>query len=177
MGAHPSPTALNEALLDAVTLFERLGIRYALVGGIAAMYYGRARFTDDLDFVPDGRFRELLGRRADAMRSCRFDPTCTFKLYHENGIEVDLLHDEFAAGILDRSTEAELAGRRVRIAAADDLVAMKLRAGRPQDDYDISEMIKAGAVNDAAVKALVDAEAFDRFLDLQRRSQPDISKE
>ncbi len=38
-------------LLDAVGLFESLGIGYALIGGVAAMVYGRARFTEDVDFI------------------------------------------------------------------------------------------------------------------------------
>ena len=42
------PTAsLIKPLQDAVALFEELGIAYAVVGGIAAMVYGRARWTED----------------------------------------------------------------------------------------------------------------------------------
>jgi len=37
------PSALQQALIDAVELFRELKIGYALVGGLAAMVYGRAR--------------------------------------------------------------------------------------------------------------------------------------
>jgi predicted nucleotidyltransferase len=170
MEESPPPQALNQALLDAVALFEYIGMRYALVGGIAAMYYGRARFTDDLDFVPDVLYEDELKRHLEQLERFHFDPTCTFKLYHESGVEVDLLYDQFADGILERAQEVELAGRKVRIAEPNDLVAMKLRAGRPQDDYDISEMIKAGVVRDELIQPRVTAEEFDRLHQLRVRS-------
>src|SRR5580704_11827516 len=55
-----------QPLLDAVSLFEELGIGYALVGGIAAMYYGRARFTEDVNFVAvAGHMQVLAAHRAE----------------------------------------------------------------------------------------------------------------
>src|SRR5687768_403634 len=83
-------------LLDAVELFEELRIGYALVGGVASMYYGRARFTEDLDFVAETGHGERLEQSPDAMQRHRFDSSCTWKLYHDSGVEIDLWKDQFS---------------------------------------------------------------------------------
>jgi hypothetical protein len=158
-----TPTPITGPLLDAVALFEQLNIGYALVGGIAAMYYGRARFTDDVDFVADFLHDRVLAANPEAMTEHHFDPTCTYKLYHASGVDIDLWKDEFSYDIVDRAGEATLGGRTVRIADPNDLVAMKLRAGRPQDDYDVSEMIRAGVVDVAVVRTRVTEEQYARF--------------
>jgi predicted nucleotidyltransferase len=159
-----------QGLLDAIGLFEELGIRYALVGGVAAMYYGRARFTEDLDFVAMAGHRDLLDQHGEAMRRHHFDPTCTWKLYHDSGVEIDLWKDEHSDGIAARAAEIELAGRRVRIAEPHDLIAMKLRAGRLQDDYDISEILKNTQIDDSLVKSKVTLEQFAHFLAVKERT-------
>lgn len=40
-----------DVLQDVVTRFEKIGIDYFLVGSLAAMYYSRPRFTNDIDLV------------------------------------------------------------------------------------------------------------------------------
>ena len=159
-----------QPLLDAVALFDELGIGYALVGGVASMYYGRARFTEDLDFVADAGHGDLLARHADSMRRHRFDPTCTWKLYHDSGVEIDLWKDEFSDDIVRRAVEVELVGRRVRVAEAHDLIAMKLRAARVQDDYDISEVLRGQpSIDDGVVRARVTPEQFAHYLSVKQR--------
>jgi len=59
----------------------------------------------------------------------------------------------------------------VKIVEPNDLVAMKLRAGRPQDDYDISELIRSGMAEVAIVKSRVTSEQFERFVTLQQRTK------
>jgi len=155
-----------QPLLDAVGLFEELGIGYALIGGVAAMYYGRARFTEELAL---SGHMEVLAGHPEAMRNHHFDPTCTYKLYHDGGVEVDLWKDEHSDEIVARAVEVELAGRKVRIAEVHDLIAMKLRAGRMQDDYDISEIVRELPVNDAIVQSRVNATEFARFQEIRER--------
>src|SRR5512135_1295741 len=74
-------TNLTQPLEDAVDLFESLRIPYALVGGIAAMVYGRARFTEDVDFVLAAKHETVLAAKPEVMRAHHFDPKCTWKLY------------------------------------------------------------------------------------------------
>jgi hypothetical protein len=168
-GMNP-PVPYAQPLLDAVGLFERLSIGYALVGGVAAMYYGRARFTEDVDFVATTGHQEILEKNSDAMRDAHFDPSCTWKLYHDTGVEIDVWKDEHADAIIQRATSVQLAGKAVRIAEVNDLVAMKLRAGRLQDDYDVSEMIRAGRVDEARLRTLVADGHFAHFLEIKART-------
>jgi hypothetical protein len=163
------PVPYAGPLLDAVGLFERLSIGYALVGGIASMYYGRSRFTEDVDFVAGSGHMDVLAANPDAMREFRFDPGCTWKLYHSSGVDIDIWKDEHADAIVGRASEVEMAGRRVRIAEAHDLIAMKLRAGRIQDDYDVSEIVKGATVEDARVAALVTPGQYEHYLGIRRR--------
>src|SRR4051812_13743667 len=143
MGDQKHPPSLSQPLTDAVALFEHLNLGYALVGGVAAMYYGRQRFTEDVDFVVVGGHMDVLAANGAIMKEHHFDPSCTFKLYHDSGVDVDIWKDEFAAEIIERAGVAQLAGSHIRIADPHDLIAMKLQAGPIQDDYDVSEVIKA----------------------------------
>jgi len=150
-------------LLDAVEMFTQLSIPYALVGGIAAMVYGRARFTEDIDFVAASTHEAILAQHPDVMRTRHFDPKCTWKLYHDSGVELDIWKDDYVDGIITRSREVTLAGRLIRIADVHDLVAMKLRAGRLQDDYDVSEIIKSGCVDEGVLKERLTSEQLARY--------------
>ncbi len=161
---------LARPMLDAVALFEELGIDYALIGGLAAMYYGRARFTEDVDFITPDDAEGRLTANPEAMRLHRFDPSCTRKLYPDTGVEIDLWRDRFVPDMIARAREAVLAGRTIRIVDPHDLIAMKLRAGRPQDDYDISEILKRGDVDDALVRERVTDEEYGRFVGIRARS-------
>ncbi len=158
-----------QPLLDAVNLFESLKIGYALIGGIAAMYYGRSRFTEDVDFVATAGHVELLSANPEEMEQFHFDPSCAHKLYHQSGVQVDIWKDEYADQIICRAVDAQLAGRVVRLIEPHDLVAMKLRAQRLKDDYDISEMIIAGVVNETTLEAMVTAEELSRFKAIKNR--------
>ena len=159
----------RQPLLDSVAMFQQLRLGYALAGGVAAMYYGRQRFTEDLDFVIAPGHMDVLAANPGVMKQHHFEPSCTWKLYHESGVEVDIWKDEFAAEIVSRAGEADLGGQQVRIAEPHDLIAMKLRAGRLQDDYDISQIVQNTAIDDSIVEQRVTAEQFQHFLDVKKR--------
>ena len=168
----PQPSlesSLLEPLVDAVELFTRLNIPYALVGGIAAMVYGRSRFTEDVDFVAASNHEAVLAANPDAMRACRFDPSSTWKLYHASGVSLDIWKDQHSDQIVARARESRIAGRTLRIADVHDLIAMKLRAGRFQDDYDISEILRQTPLDDHMLQSLITPEEFARFRTIRER--------
>jgi predicted nucleotidyltransferase len=158
-----------QPLLDAVALFEELKIGYALIGGVAAMYYGRARFTEDVDFVAASGHMDVLRDHPGEMEKNHFDPACTHKLYHQSGVQVDIWKDEFSDDIVSRAREVQLAGRTIRVIDPHDLIAMKLRAGRLKDDYDISEIALRIAIDTGRLKSLLTADEFERFEQIRKR--------
>lgn len=161
---------LAGALHDALSLFRELKIGYALIGGLAAMVYGRARYTEDVDFVAVPGHAELLAAHGEVMRRHGFDPMCTWKLYHRSGITIDLWKDEHAAGIVDRAVRRKLGDRFAKVAEPHDLIAMKLRADRPQDDYDISEIVRKQDVDEAILKKRVTGAQLRRFRAILKRA-------
>ena len=169
-GKRESSTPYAQPLLDAVSLFEELGVGYALVGGIAAMYFGQPRFTEDVDFVAATGHMEVLAAHPAAMEKHHFDPSCTFKLYHHSGLEVDLWKDEHADDIIRRGIEVELAGRTVRLAEPHDLIAMKLRAGRFKDSDDIVQIVRATAIDEARLRDLITSAQFAQFLEIKKQA-------
>lgn len=166
----PSDVPYSTPLLDAVGLFEQLRIGYALSGGLAAMYYGRPRFTEDVDFVAVSGHQQIFEQNPQAMRQFRFDPACTWKLYHESGVEIDIWKDEFSDQIVGRAVPATLAGRTVNVAEVHDLIAMKLRAARLQDDSDIAEILKRQQIDTAILEARVTSAQMSHFHEVKARS-------
>ena len=166
------PPELAAALHDAVALMRELKLGYALIGGLAAMVHGRARYTEDVDLVAEYGHAEVLAEHPEVMQRHGFDPGCTWKLYHRSGIEIDLWKDEHAAGIVKRAVRRKLGGKFAKVAEPHDLIAMKLRANRPQDDYDISEIVKAKAIDEATLAERVTAAQLRRFRAIRRRVNP-----
>jgi hypothetical protein len=159
-----------QPLLDAVSLFEELKIGYSLIGGIAAMYYGRARFTEDVDFVAVAGHMDVLAAHPAEMEKHHFAPTCSHKLYHQSGVQVDVWKDEHSDAIVQRSQEVLLASRSIRIVDPHDLIAMKLRASRLKDDYDISQIVLAGLIDETRLQLLVTPQEFLRFKEIKART-------
>lgn len=150
--------------------FERIfaalnsaGVSYLVVGGVAVVLHGHARFTADLDLVihlDEANARaamtalEGLGYRPRApVPATQFaDPVArrswvetkgltVFSMWSPNhpATEVDVFVEEpfpFAEARA-RALDADLGTVRVPVAAISDLVAMKQRAGRPKDLEDV----------------------------------------
>jgi hypothetical protein len=159
-----------QPLLDAVALFDELHIGYALIGGIAAMYYGRARFTEDVDFVAVTGHMEVFAAHPAELEKHHFASDCVHKLYHKSGIQVDLWKDEHADDIVRNALVIELAGRPVRMIEPHDLIAMKLRAARLKDDYDVAEILSNTPIDLARLSAMLTAEQIEHLDKIRRRA-------
>jgi hypothetical protein len=169
MKEDPDNADLTAALQDAVNLFEQLDIRYAMIGGLAAMLYGTQRHTQDVDFIAASNHEAILAANAQVMQEHHFDPECTWKLYHDSGATIDLWKDQRADEIISRARATELDGRPIMVADPHDLIAMKLRADRPQDDYDISEIVQHTTIDDDLVRQQTDDEQYARYEAIKRR--------
>ncbi len=159
-----------ESTFDAIfSALQATGVRYVVVGGIAVNLHGYQRFTKDVDLVveliPDQTLKAL-----EALQAIGYAPRLPVKLadfanrdireswVRDKGMMVfqlynDRVHqtvDIFADYPLDfdslwrESVAVALSTASPRIASIDHLIAMKQRAGRPQDlaDIDMLEKLK-----------------------------------
>lgn len=136
-------------------------VDYIVVGGIAAIRHGSRRATRDLDIVP-APAPDNYGRLASALRELGaelrgvdahrlgIDPAdpdvladgADLGLATKHGF-LDVLQElvgiDYAA-LRERAQPARLGSEPIAVAHVDDLIAMKLRAGRPIDLQDIAAM-------------------------------------
>ena len=150
---------LSRALKDFTDLFDRMGTPYAVMGGIAVRVYGIPRPTYDVDFtaaIPRERLAEFYGE----IRSLGYTlpqqyesgwvdevagmPLVKVRLYLEHrGVDVDvfLAESEFQKQLIARRQRHQLDGQPVYFVSPEDLVLLKLLAGRPRDISDVGDVI------------------------------------
>jgi hypothetical protein len=154
--------AVLAALRSAWTALQSLNVPIALLGGLAMGAWKRPRFTKDVDLliaIGEPRAREALhvltaaGFRCDRPRpvnrvaenpfiQLRYDPPGAML-----DVQLDLLLSTtpFHEQALARRTmlaESEL-GFEVAVVSCEDLIVLKLIAGRILDRVDVSELLKA----------------------------------
>jgi len=142
--------------LEVVEAFERQGVDYILVGGVAVNLHGLARMTEDIDFFvrPDGENVERLKRalrslwndaEIDAIRASDFDsyPNLRYGPPDED-LVIDVI-TRLGARFGYEDLEAEtltVEGVRVRVATPATLVRMKSGTVRPIDQADAAALRK-----------------------------------
>ena len=144
----------------------RADVRYVVVGGLAVLMQGFARFTADIDLVLD--LEEQNVRRAIDVLLARglrplqpvnahdfADETKRREWIESKNLIVFTLRDEknpmfvvdlFAKepipfeDLWSRADRMTLGEQTVRVASIEDLIQMKREAGRAQDTVDIAEL-------------------------------------
>ncbi|HET6447959.1 MAG TPA: nucleotidyl transferase AbiEii/AbiGii toxin family protein [Conexibacter sp.] len=155
--------------LHAVPLLRELsagGVDFVVIGGVAVLFQGYARFTTDLDIVYATnaanleRLGEVLVTLGASLRGIRaevpFVPDAhtlkrTSMLTLDTPLgSIDLLVDPSGAdryeAMRERADIVELDGVEFRVVAVDDLLSMKRAAGRPQDIADVDALLTAQRV-------------------------------
>lgn len=163
MSPEPGPTSLLSALSESA-------VDFVVIGGVAVLLQALPRFTKDLDIVYDPspanlrRLGDLLVRLHARLRGLPEDlpfvpdaralrQTQILTLETDLG-GLDLLlapdgsppYDELRR----RADVFELDDMAFRVAAIDDLIAMKQAAGRPQDLADLEALRVARELDDGA---------------------------
>lgn len=146
-------------LLDVVGVLDRLKISYAIVGALAASFYGIVRASMDADAVisfqgskADHKLlvSELMRAGFDAAwrQGDVGDPVTGIinveDCYHNR---VDLLMGirGMKTDIFLRTVDCAFLGSRIRIVSVEDFIAMKIFAGGPRDIEDVKGALKVSA--------------------------------
>ena len=150
---------LGNVLLQVVDrlaeAFESKAVRYAIVGGLAALVRGRPRFTQDVDVLLEVPQLILPGLLEDLQKvGFEFDMASVIRQYVQEHftvmrygpIRVDWLKPVlplYMRTLADASLQPWTTGRLVRIATAEGLILTKMAAFRPQDQADIEALVAA----------------------------------
>lgn len=147
---------LVETLQALAATFAKLRVRWYLFGAQAAIFHGVARATADIDVTVDpGRSTTLKIARALAGSGFSLrvtDPafvkqTRVLPVTHHSGVPVDVV----LAGpgleelFFERTVQRRIGKMVVPVASAEDLIVMKLLAGRSKDHEDIRGILSANA--------------------------------
>jgi predicted nucleotidyltransferase len=147
----PSLRAAVQAVAGALSALPVAGM---LIGGIAVITRGVPRLTRDVDLTIAGGpigVDDLIDRLRTHGLVPRIDDAAAFAaanqvllLRHEpSGVDVDLSLAwlPFELDALKAAEPLEVAGVRVAVARAEDLVVYKAVAFRPQDQQDIERLL------------------------------------
>jgi predicted nucleotidyltransferase len=152
-------TDLVQAIKALTVLFDEMGLQYAVMGGFAVRVYAIPRPTYDLDFtvaidstvlpqlfeavkklgcmVPDEYERGWTDRVGGM-------PVIKFRQYLEGqGIDIDvfLAENEFQLQLLARRRREHVNGFSTWVVTAEDLILLKLLAGRSRDILDVGDIL------------------------------------
>ena len=148
--------------------YRRMGVRHALVGGLAVGAQGWPRATRDVVFLVDERAFE---RRPGGLLLLRVP-------FEVDGVPVDSLAPADDEPFLAEARDAATTSDGIPILGVEALVYMKLKAGRMRDQVDVVELLKAGA-DEASCRRWLGAHApalLERFEALARSAREEIER-
>lgn len=151
---------MNQDYKDLLSAFQSHGVRYLVVGGYAVIYHAQPRFTNDLDLFIQAdpanaraAYAALaeFGAALQGMQPEDFaDPNSFFRFGREPegfdilpsipGVNFDAAWTKRIEAVIDPAT-----GLTANFISAEDLIAAKLAAGRPQDIADVDAIRKAAS--------------------------------
>ena len=147
---------LNPAALLAA--LSECGVDFVVIGALAVGVHGEVRGTGDVDImvpVDDEPNRKALQRALEQLGATRIpalgggvehgsDAAYPTIMFDTRFGRLDILYRPDGSapygGIKRRAITRSLGGQPVRVAGKDDLVRMKLAAGRPDDLRDVASM-------------------------------------
>ncbi len=157
--------AFRATLSKAVGIFRGLGIRFHLTGGIASIYYGEPRLTQDIDIVIDNaQVAATLGAFLQCMEDSDFiyEPNSVRSAVAEQGmfqlldrveaLKLDIYPRELIPGELDRSVSREVfEGEELPVASCADTAVSKLMwisKGSSKSRRDLRQVVRLASADD-----------------------------
>ncbi len=160
-----------DVLIDVVSRFDKMGVDYFLVGSLAAMYYSRPRFTNDIDLVVKIRPQQIKNFESYFPIEDYYCPPFevirdevlrmgSFNLIHQaTGIKIDLIVQkatEFYSSEFSRKKKVLLLpGFEANIGSAEDIIIKKLEfykeGGSEKHIQDIREILAETQVDETYI--------------------------
>lgn len=142
---------VEDALLRGIEALETVGVRYAIVGGLAVSAWAMPRATRDVDLyseLPDAtrdELREELEKRGfdvPAMEE-ELQRFGVFRSRSRSGVFLDIFDAVGPLGdaILDRRKRVTVGERDIWLATAEDLAVLKAYSDRARDFYDLIALL------------------------------------
>jgi hypothetical protein len=144
-----------ERAFDALqALFQQTRVPYAIIGGFAVNVWGSERATLDIDVLVGGRQQQFASLiTAAGQQGILFQPQfleanpllqgmmvrCRIENLHVDFLRPRDAHDR---NVLRRRRQATFAGRLLWFPTPEDLVLMKLKAGRDRDFDDAMRVVE-----------------------------------
>lgn len=149
----------EKTLLKLTSLLKRNSIDYVIIGGTAAIIYGRLRTTEDIDITLLSEIDDL--DRMYELIAANYSPMIedSEEFFKKNYVlpVMDLetkVKLDFAAGlsgfdkkVIERKVEKKFGSILVNVCSVEDLIVYKLVSARPQDMIDLEEIMKANRGN------------------------------
>lgn len=147
--------AVSQALRSLVRALEEVGVRYAIVGGLAVIAHGHDRLTRDVDAMvvdADERLDEIIaamGRhglvpvRQDPARMARRERVLYLATATGRRVDILLGFIPYERASVDRAEMMDTRdGESIRVASVEDLIILKLIASRDRDLSDIARLVE-----------------------------------
>ena len=146
--------AIERAFDVLLALFQQTRVRYAIIGGFAVNVWGSERATLDIDVLVGGRRRQFEALIVAAgQQGILFQPQfleanpllqgvmvrCRIENLHVDFLRPRDVHDR---NVLRRRRQATFAGRQLWFPAPEDLILLKLKAGRDRDFDDATRVVE-----------------------------------
>jgi hypothetical protein len=125
------------AMIDASQSLRSLGVRHALVGGLAVGAHGWPRATRDVDFLLDD---SAFVKSESGLVTLRAGVPI-----ESHGIAIDTISIRDDERHLLRAIEAAEMSEGIPVLPIEALVYLKLASPRSQDRQDVVQLVRAGA--------------------------------
>jgi hypothetical protein len=182
---------LAQAIRDYASLFERLRISYAFIGGVATRIHGLTRPTFDLDLTIAIQREDLPGL-FEAVRDMGYTvpeaydsgwvdtvggmPLVKFRQFlRDRGMDTEVFIAEtaFQRELISRRQKATTDGIPVWVVSPEDLILLKLIADRKRDRADIEDVqLVQGQLDDTYMRTWADRLGVGAKLEEALRERP-----
>jgi len=150
LGMSQPLSRLGKQLEEAIDAFEKIGVRFALIGGLALAPHNVVRATQDIDFLIDADLADAVERQLSALGYKCLHRSADAANYLRGDQRIDFLyaHRPAARQLLHSARELHTPFGALYVISAEGLIGFKLQGWvnnprRTQDLEDIRALIRA----------------------------------